>query len=79
MVRQTRTRRKAFALIDDLATHHEPNLAPEQLAAYWNVEVQTIRKWIRVGVLAGFRLGSVLRVRREVAVMFERRQRPKAS
>lgn len=64
-------RKKVYAVIGDLATHPEKNLAPEQLAVYWNVEPQTIRKWVREGLLSGFRVGRSMRVRRDVAEAFE--------
>jgi excisionase family DNA binding protein len=66
-----RTRQKLFRRIVDLSTHDEVNLAPEQLAELWNVEVQTIRKWVRENALEGFRVGRALRIRREVALAFE--------
>lgn len=70
-----RTRRRTFLTIQDLATHPEQNLAPEQLAVWWNVEVQTVRKWVREGALKGFRVGRALRIRRSVAAGFEERGR----
>jgi excisionase family DNA binding protein len=67
-----RTRRKTFAVIEDLATHPEANLAVEQLAAWWAVEVQTVRKWIRLGKLPAFRVGGrAVRVKRIDALAFE--------
>jgi excisionase family DNA binding protein len=74
-----RRRRRAFLRIDDLASHPEENLAPEQLAVWWNVDVQTIRKWVRVGSLEAYRLGRALRVRKAVALEFEDRGRLRAS
>lgn len=70
--RKTRRRRKVFLKVEDLATHPEPNLAVEQLAPYWNVEVQTVRKWIREDALPGFRVGRSLRVKKTVALAFEK-------
>lgn len=60
--------------IEDLQTHEEVNLAAEQLAAYWNVEVQTVRKWVRERVLTGFRVGRALRVPRQAALRFQESQ-----
>jgi excisionase family DNA binding protein len=68
-----RTRQKRFATIEDLEIHPEANLAPEQLAKYWGVEVQTIRKWARAGALPAFRVGRALRVKRLRALAFERK------
>lgn len=67
-------RKKVYTAIIDLGTHAEVNLAPEQLAAYWNVDPQTIRKWVREGLLRGFRVGRAMRVRRDVALVFEAAQ-----
>lgn len=69
--RRTRRRRKSYAKIEDLATHDEPNLALQQLAGYWNVEVQTIGKWIRAGLLPAFYVGRSPRVKRADALAFE--------
>jgi excisionase family DNA binding protein len=69
--RRTRRRRKTYAKIEDLATHPEPNLALQQLAAYWNVEVQTLRKWIREQALVAFHVGRSPRVKRADALAFE--------
>lgn len=64
-------RRKTFQVILDLATHDEVYLALEQLARLWNVELPTLRKWVREGALPGKRVGRVLRVKTADALAFE--------
>ena len=66
-------RARPFAAIVDLATHPEAHVAVEQLAAYWNLDVQTVRKWIRLGRLPGYRFGRVLRAKTVDALAFEQR------
>lgn len=66
-------RKKLFAKIEDLGTHPEVNVNCQQLGPYWNVEAQTIRKWIRNGALASFRVGRSVRVKVADALAFERR------
>lgn len=73
-----RTRRRQFLRIENLATHPEENLAPEQLAAWWNVEIQTIRAWARKGAFECFRAGRALRIVRASALAFEQRNRLRA-
>ena len=68
-----RHRRKTFTPIVDLATHPEAYCEVAALAAYWKVEVQTVRKWMREGDLHGKRFGRVLRVKTEDARAFDER------
>ena len=74
-----RRRRTRGQKIERLETHEEVNLTLEQLADYWNVAVQTLRKWIRVGHLPGFRVGRAMRVRRADALAYERREHLKTA
>lgn len=66
------SRRRSAGKIADLVAHDEASLQVQQLAAYWNVSVATVRKWIRAGALPAFRVGRTVRVRRVDAVRFER-------
>lgn len=74
-----RTRRKTFAKVRDLKTHDEEWLAVEQLAPHWNVEEQTIRKWVRTGALPAVRFGRALRIKRVDALAFEQAGQLKAA
>ena len=74
-----RTRRKTFKRIVSLETHDEEWLAVEQLAPLWNVEQQTVRKWVRTGVLAAVRFGRAVRIKRVDALAFEQAGQLKAA
>lgn len=62
--------------IEDLATHEEPNVRVGELAQYWGVRVETVRKWIRFGKLPAVLVGRSLRVKRDDAAAFERKWKP---
>jgi excisionase family DNA binding protein len=59
----------------DLESHPERYLALEQLAAYWSLHVQTLRKWVREGAIPAAKFGRATRVKVVDACAFERRSR----
>lgn len=59
--------------IDNLTTWAAAYVTPQQLAAYWQVHVVTIHRWLRQGELPGVRFRGAWRVRVTVARAFERR------
>jgi excisionase family DNA binding protein len=55
-------------------TDLEPVVSVRQLARLWSVHPTTIKRWIRAGDLTAVRVGAQLRVTRESAEAFLRRQ-----
>lgn len=70
-----RRRRKPFIPIKDLSTHAEPFVVLPALRAYWQVDDQTLRKWIREDALPAYRLGHAWRVKTADALAFQERNR----
>ena len=67
-----RTRRPEPPIVD-LEQDARAWLKVEPLAAYWRVQEQTLRKWIRQGILPAKRFGRAWRVRTVDARTFEDR------
>ena len=49
------------------------NLRTDEVAAYWDVSVQTIRNLYRQGELEGVMVGSSLRIKRQSVLDYEAR------
>lgn len=64
--------KRALADIYALKTHDQNLLAPAQLADYWGVGLETIRRWLRSGALKGLKLGRGWRVELTEARAFEK-------
>lgn len=50
------------------------NLRPDEVAAYFNVSVQTVRNLFHAGELQGFYVGSNLRIKRYSVLDLEARR-----
>jgi len=56
-----------MTLIRNLATHAEPTVTVEELAAYWRVDRRALYRDIEKGALKATRIGRVIRIRIEDA------------
>lgn len=74
-----RRRRRPGPQIHDLGTHQGAYVTLPSLKAYWQVEYQTLRKWVQGGYLPAYRFGRLWRVRTADALAFERQNLYKAS
>jgi hypothetical protein len=63
--------RKPVTRIDDWATYPHEFVPVAALALRWGQQDQTIRKWIREGLLKARRFGGSLRVEKSKAIAFE--------
>jgi excisionase family DNA binding protein len=66
-------RRIALPPIDDLKTWRAVYVTPRQLAEYWMVHLDSIKRWLRTGQLRGTRIGENWRIRADDARLFELR------
>lgn len=68
-------RRKPFTPITDLATYPHQYVVLPALKEYWQVEHQTLVKWIKEGSLPAYKFGRSWRVKTADALAFEERNR----
>lgn len=64
-------RRRPTPTITSLTTHQAPYVTLPSLKTYWQVEYQTLHKWVRAGILPAYRFGRMWRIRTEDALAFE--------
>jgi excisionase family DNA binding protein len=64
-------RRKPVPQIGDLASYEPAYVPVPTLATHWGLDYQTLRKWIREGVLPAYRFGRAWRVKTSDALAFE--------
>jgi excisionase family DNA binding protein len=72
-------RRRPTPIISSLATHQAPYVTLPSLRLYWQVEYQTLHKWVRAGILPAYRFGRMWRIRTDDARAFEQRSLHQAS
>lgn len=68
-------RRRPTPIIVSLSTHQAPFVTLPALRLYWQLEYQTLRKWVMDGYLPAYRFGRMWRVRTEDARLFEQQCR----
>lgn len=66
-----RRRRKPVSLIGDLAEYDAAYVSVPMLALHWRLEYQTLRMWIRKGILPAYRFGRAWRIKTVDALAFE--------
>ena len=59
--------------IDNLATWRPAHVTVQQLADYWGIHQDTIKRWLKSGSLKGGRIGRAWRIKTDEARMFEMR------
>ncbi len=64
-------RRRALQPIQSWDSYPHAFVPVAALALRWGQQGQTIRRWVRVGLLRGKRFGRTIRVERDSAIEFE--------